>query len=191
MKLRLTEQELVNLIKEIIAESEENPKLLDVPHYLQSDDSTCGPASLRMVMAFYGLEMTEEDLAGACGHTYELGCRSEDMACAAKSLGFDVYFKNNSTIEELSRLVNAGAPVIVDWFCGDPPEGHSSVVIGVSDKNIYILDPYLEEMRVVAKEDFRRCWFDFYETPITPDNLYVGQIMVLRPNKDFKSNVPS
>lgn len=181
MKLRLSEQELIGLIQKIVEETEESVRLLDVPHYLQSDDSTCGPASLRMVMAFYGLEISEEDLAGACGHSYELGCRSEDMACAAKSLGFDVHLKNNSTIEELSRLVNAGAPVIVDWFCGDPPEGHSSVVVGVSDKNIYILDPYLEEMRVVAKEDFRRCWFDFYETPITPDNLYVGQIMVLRP----------
>lgn len=188
MKLRLTEKELVTFIKEVISESENPPRLLDVPHYLQSDDSTCGPASLRMVMAFYGLEISEEDLAGACGHTYELGCRSEDMACAARTLGFEVLLKNNSTIEELSRLVNAGVPVIVDWFCGDPPEGHSSVVIGVSDKNIYILDPYLEEMRVVAKEDFRRCWFDFYETPITPDNLYVGQIMVLRPTSDIKKN---
>ena len=47
------------------------------------------------------------------------------------------------------------------------------------------MDPYLEEMRKVTKEDFRRCWFDFYETPITPDNLYVGQIMVLKPNQNF------
>ena len=187
MKLRLTEQELVKFIKRVILESENLPKLLDVPHYLQSDDSTCGPASLRMVMSFYGLDLSEEDLAGACGHSYELGCKSEDMACAARELGFEVLLKNNSTIDELSRLVNAGVPVIVDWFCGDPPEGHSSVVIGVSEKNIYILDPYLEEMRVVAKEDFRRCWFDFYETPITPDNLYVGQIMVLRPKKNFSS----
>lgn len=188
MKFRLTEGELIKMIKEIIKESEQPPRLLPVPHYLQSDDSTCGPTSLRMVMAFYGLEVSEEDLAIACGHTYELGCRSEDMACAAKSLGFEVLLKNNSTIDEISRLVNAGVPVIVDWFCGDPPEGHSSVVIGVSDKNIYILDPYLEEMRVVAKEDFRRCWFDFYETPITPDNLYVGQIMVLRPTSDINKN---
>ena len=189
MKLRLTEQELVKFIKRVILESENLPKLLDVPHYLQSDDSTCGPASLRMVMSFYGLDLSEEDLAGACGHSYELGCKSEDMACAARELGFEVLLKNNSTIDELSRLVNAGVPVIVDWFCGDPPEGHSSVVIGVSEKNIYILDPFLEEMRVVAKEDFRRCWFDFYETPITPGNLYVGQIMVLKPNQNFRKTL--
>ena len=149
MKFRLTEGELIKMIKEIIKESEQPPRLLPVPHYLQSDDSTCGPASLRMVMAFYGLEVSEEDLAIACGHSYELGCRSEDMACAAKAMGFDVHFKNNSTIEELSRLVNAGAPVIVDWFCGDPPEGHSSVVIGVSDTDIYILDPFLEMIKKI------------------------------------------
>ena len=175
---------LRSLIKQIINESSV-PKILDVPHYLQSDDSTCGPASLRMVMSYYGLYLSEKDIAEACAHTYELGCRSEDMACAARELGFEVLLKNNSTIEELVRLVNAGVPVIVDWFCGDPPEGHSSVVVGASDENLYILDPYLEEMRVVSKYDFRRCWFDFYETPITPDNLYVGQIMVLRPKKDF------
>jgi len=187
MKLRITESELVELISRIteqIEEDDDNPRLLKVPHYLQSDDSTCGPASLRMVFAYYGLELSEKDIAEACQHTYELGCKSEDMACTAESLGFDVYFKNNSTIEELEQLVNAGAPVIVDWFCGDPPEGHSSVVVGVGKNNIYILDPFLEEMRVVSKYDFRRCWFDFYETPITPQNLYVGQIMVIRPKKN-------
>ena len=188
MKVRLTEQELIKLIRQVIQE-EELPNLLDVPHYIQSDDSTCGPASLRMVMGFYGLDISEKDLAGACGHTYELGCRSEDMACAAEALGFDVILKNNSTISELSQIVNSGFPVIVDWFCGDPPEGHSSVVIGVDEKHIYILDPYLEEMRKVTKEDFRRCWFDFYETPITPDNLYVGQIMVLKPNQNFRKSI--
>ena len=188
MEFRITESELVSLINKIINEAEESVNLIDVPHYLQSDDSTCGPASLRMVMSFYGLELSEEDIAGACGHSYELGCRSEDMACAAKSLGFEVLLKNNSTVDEISKLVNAGVPVIVDWFCGDPPEGHSSVVIGVSEKNLYILDPYLEEMRVVPKEDFRRCWFDFYETPISPDNLYVGQIMVLRPTSKVGKN---
>ena len=186
MKIRLSEQELVDLIYRLVEQENETPKrLLEVPHFIQSDDSTCGPASLRMVMAYYGLNLSEEDIAGACGHTYELGCRSEDMACAAKALGFDVVLKNDSTIEELESLVNSGMPVIVDWFCGDPPEGHSSVVIGASENYLYILDPYLEEMRVVSKYDFRRCWFDFYETPINPNNLYVGQIMVLRPKKNF------
>ena len=184
MKINLTEQELVNLVQRLVEEVNETPtKILDVPHYLQSDDSTCGPASLRMVFAYYGQIYSEKDIAEVCDHTYELGCKSEDMACAAESMGFDVYIKNNSSIEEVERLINVNVPVIVDWFCGDPPEGHSSVVIGYNDNNLFILDPYLEQMRVVSKADFTRCWFDFYETPITPTNLYVGQIIVIRPGK--------
>lgn len=187
MKIKLTKEELVNLIKETVENLNEQPKkILDVPHYLQSDDSTCGPASLRMVFAYYDYYLSEKDIAEACDHTYELGCKSEDMACAAESLGFDVYLKNNSTIEEVIRLIDANVPVIVDWFCGDPPEGHSSVVIGYNDDNLFILDPYLEEMRIVSKFDFRRCWFDFYETPINPQNLYVGQIIVIRPKAGMK-----
>lgn len=183
--LKLTEGELVSLIKNIISEIKDEPEikptLLDVPHFLQSDDSTCGPASLRMVFAYYGVDRSEQSISQACKHTYELGCQGEDMVCAAEMFGFDAFIKNNSTVRELREYVNRGIPVIVDWFCGDPPEGHSSVVIGVSNKNVYILDPWLEEMRVVAIEDFRRCWFDFRETPITPDNLYVGQIMIITP----------
>lgn len=183
--LKLTESELVSLIKNIISEVKDEPEikptLLDVPHFLQSDDSTCGPASLRMVFAYYGVNRSEKSISQACKHTYELGCQGEDMVCAAEMFGFNAFIKNNSTVKELREYVNRGIPVIVDWFCGDPPEGHSSVVVGVSNKNVYILDPWLEEMRVVAIEDFRRCWFDFRETPITPDNLYVGQIMIITP----------
>ena len=182
MKKILTEKELVKLINLIVEDLNETPtKILKVPHYLQSDDSSCGPASLRMVFAYYGKFYSEEDIKEICDHTYELGCKSEDMVCAAEAIGFKVYLKNNSTIDEVIRLIDANVPVIVDWFCGDPPEGHSSVVIGYNDNNLFILDPYLEEMRVVSKYDFRRCWFDFYETPITPENLYVGQIIVVRP----------
>jgi predicted double-glycine peptidase len=181
-KFRLNQSELVNLIKEIVNEVE-RPKILDVPHFIQTDDSTCGPASLKMVFAYYGKDLTEKQIAYACNHTYEFGCQGEDMVCAANHFGFNVFLKNNSTIKDIERYIDMKIPVIVDWFCGDPPEGHSSVVIGYSEKNLYILDPWLEEMRIVTKSDFRRCWFDFRETPITPENLYVGQVIVITPKK--------
>jgi len=180
--IKLKQSELVGLIRQVLAETEETDiEILDVPHYLQSDDSTCGPASLRMVFAYWGVSRSEEVIREVCAHTYELGCQSEDMVCAAQVFGFNAFLKNNSTISELRKYISQGIPVIVDWFCGDPPEGHSSVVIGMSNLNVYILDPFLEEMRVVPIQDFRRCWFDFRETPIAPDNLYVGQIMIITP----------
>lgn len=160
-------------------------KTINVPHFLQSDDSLCGPACLRMVLAFWGIKKTEQELALACNHTYEKGCQGEDMVSAARQFGFDAFIKNNSDVKELKGYVDLGIPIIVDWFCGDLPEGHSSVVVGVDDENVYMLDPWLDEMRVVTIYDFKRCWFDFRETPITPDNLYVSQIMVILPKFTF------
>lgn len=160
-------------------------KTINVPHFLQSDDSLCGPACLRMVLAFWGIKKSEKELAVACNHTYEKGCQGEDMVRAAKQFGFDATIKNGADIKELKSLIDLGIPVIVDWFCGDIPEGHSSVVVGVDEYYVYILDPWIEDMRLVPINDFIRCWFDFRETPITPDNLYVSQIMVITPKFTF------
>lgn len=168
-------------IRVILKTNLEYPKLLNVPHLLQSDYSTCGVICLKMVMAYYGKDISEQIIKKACNHTYELGCTSYDMANAAKGFGFDVYLKNNSSITELEYFVNNGFPVIIDWFCGDLPDGHSSVVVGINDEYLYIIDPLEKDIREISKEDFIRCWFDFTETPISKDNLYVAQIMVLEP----------
>jgi hypothetical protein len=108
MNLQLTEKQLVQFISQIVEQMEEStPKLLDVPHYIQSDDSTCGPASLRMVFAYYGVNLSEEDIADACNHTYELGCKSEDMVCVAESLGFDVCAKCGRKLWTFNSVVRA------------------------------------------------------------------------------------
>lgn len=185
-KLLLSEREFVKFIQRIIKEMEDdNLRILKVPHFIQSDDSTCGPASLKMVFAYYGVNLEEKEIAYACNHTYEYGCQGEDMVCAANHFGFDVFLRNNSTVSDIEKFIDKGIPVIVDWFCGDPPEGHSSVVVGYDNKHLYILDPYLEEMRIVTKQDFVRCWFDFKTVPITPDpsNLYVSQIIIVTPKR--------
>jgi ABC-type bacteriocin/lantibiotic exporter with double-glycine peptidase domain len=158
---------------------------IDVPHFIQSDDSLCGPACLKMVLAYWGFNISEKDLATACNHTYQKGCQDIDMIKAAQSYGFNAFIKNNSDISELKRYVDHKIPVIVDWFCGDLPEGHSSVVVGVDNNNVYMLDPWVEDTRIIPIDDFIRCWFDFRETPISPNNLYVRQIMIITPKFIF------
>ena len=153
--------------------------MLNVPYFRQSDDSLCGTASLRMVFAYYGHHYTEEEISKLCNHTYEFGCTNEDMKRAAISLGFDCYIKDKAELSDIKEQIKLGNPVIVDWFCGDLPDGHASVVVGIDGKFIYILDPLVEDVREIELEDFYRIWFDFLETPITPLNLTVRQLIVI------------
>ena len=91
-------------------------------HYRQSDDSLCGPACIRTVLKHYGKEISEEEIAKLCNHTYELGTTDADMKRAVEALGFQVYIQNFSDFDDIYFWLKLGCPVIVDWFYGDNSE---------------------------------------------------------------------
>lgn len=155
--------------------------MIKLKPFIQSDDSLCGPASLKMVLDYHGIDVTEEELAVAMNHTYASGCTNEDIARAARAYGMLSMSTEYATFKDLEWSLNKGYPVIIDWFCGDIPDGHASVVVGLDDMYIYIQDPLYEEVRTLTREDFYRVWFDFRETPISPDNLVIRYALMLIP----------
>lgn len=61
---------------------------MTVPHYYQSDASTCGAACLRMLFAALGVTQEEAILAQAC-QTMPLGCTLTDLVQGTKTLGLE------------------------------------------------------------------------------------------------------
>lgn len=146
--------------------------LLPVPPFKQTDDSRCGPASIKMVLGYYGIEATEAELCERCGWTYDLGCTNSKMVKAIRSYGLNCVLYDNSAIGDISEWLRAGLPVIVDWFSpgirpglGDMPDGHSSVVVGIDETFIYLLDPEIGDVRTIRREEFMRVWFDWQGAP--------------------------
>lgn len=151
--------------------------MLELKPFIQSDDSLCGPACMKMVLDYYGISIEEQELAKMVNHTYELGCTNEAMEQAFQRLGFKVFYKTNATIEDLDLFTSLNMPVIVDWF--PEGEGHSSIVLGVSSGCVLIQDPLEYHGKAIKKEDFNRCWFDFTGDVITSDNLVPRYMMVI------------
>lgn len=149
--------------------------------FIQSDDSLCGPACLKMVLDYYGVQVSEEELAKEMNHTYEYGCTNEDIVNTARNYGFICSSSVYTGFKDIEWAIENNIPVIVDWFSGDIPDGHSSIIIGIDDENIYLQDPLYEEPRTIKKEDFYRVWFDFKDTPIRPDNLVIRFAAVVIP----------
>ncbi len=138
----------------------------------------CGPAALKMVFDYYGLEMTEKKLSRFCRSTPERGTRAENMLKAASRLGFRGYIKNFATLADIKKLVlKKKIPVIVDFFSVD--EGHYAVVRGIDAKNIYIEDPEYGLMRTIKLSDFKRVWFDFPGPYIKSKNDLVLRRMIV------------
>lgn len=148
----------------------------------------CGPASLKMVLEYYGTEKIEKELAELCGTNPDLGTSDEGLKRAAEHLGFTVEIKNNSTFDDIRQWLDKKVPVIVNWFTrgridyndSEVPDGHLSVVTGLDDKYIYLQDPEIGELRKISRDDFMKVWFDFRGEYIKDwDEMIIRQLIAV------------
>ena len=147
----------------------------------------CGPASLKIVLDYYGAEKSEKELAKLCGARKDLGTDERGIKRAAESLGFRVQIKNNSNFKDIEKWLDKKVPVIVNWFTrgrqdyseSEVADGHYSVVARLDDKYIYLQDPEIGKIRKIGKADFLTVWFDFSGKYIKANELIVRQMIVV------------
>lgn len=151
-------------------------------------EGMCGPASLKIVLAYFNIEKSENELAELVGVT-ELGSNAEGIIKAVQNLGLTAEEHNESSFEDIQAWLDKKVPVIVNWFTrgrGDYPatavaDGHYSVVAGLDENYIYLQDPEIGDLRKIAKDDFMRVWFDFSGETIRSNELIVRQLIAIYP----------
>lgn len=149
-------------------------------------EGMCGPASLKIVLDYFGVDKTETELADLMGKT-ALGTDAESIAAAAKSLGFEAVVKNESDFGDIQTWLGKKVPVIVNWFTrgradysdSEVADGHYSVVSGLDSENIYLQDPELGALRTIKRDDFKKVWFDFADEFISRDGLIIRQLIAV------------
>jgi ABC-type bacteriocin/lantibiotic exporter with double-glycine peptidase domain len=164
-------------------------KLLSVKPFQETlRGGYCGPASLKMVLDYYGIDKSEEEVALACNRDSSLGTDDDSIKKAAESYGFKVKIENNSSFGDISKWLDKSVPVIVNWFTRgridyndeDVPDGHYSAVVGLDDKYIYLQDPEIGGLRKLNRDDFMRVWFDFKTDHITSwEDMIIRQLIAV------------
>ncbi len=147
----------------------------------------CGPASLKIVLDYYGMNKSEQELAQLTKLVPGLGIDDKNIARAAESLGLKVQIKNESTFNDIEEWLKKGVPVIVDWFTrgrsdyknSEVADGHYSVVVGLDDEYVYLQDPETGSERKIAREDFMKVWFDFTGHYLKPNELIIRQLIAI------------
>lgn len=137
----------------------------------------CGPASVKMVLDFYGITMSELAIADAAG-TSSAGTSAKGLIKAVRQFGYRAHIVDRASFAEMEHFLDQSIPVIVDWFSQD--EGHYSVAVGLDDTNIYLQDPELAALRTLDRETFYRVWFDFSGPFISsPDEIILRRMIVI------------
>ncbi|MCF8051361.1 MAG: DUF2817 domain-containing protein [Desulfobacterales bacterium] len=137
-----------------------------------------------MVLAFFGVKITEKKLVEISGCTQSCGVMTEGLVRAAQELGFRAKIKDFSDLKDIDEWVNRKKiPVIVDWFAFEG--GHYSVVSGIDKENIYLEDPSLGHRRAMKLSTFKRLWFDFPTDYLkSKDDLIIRRMIVIdKPGK--------
>jgi predicted deacylase len=138
----------------------------------------CGPASLKMVLDFFGVKITEKKLVDLSGCSSIRGIEAEGLVRAARKLGFQAKIKDFSDLKDIHEWVNRKKkPVIVDWFAFEG--GHYSVVSGIDKENIYLEDPSLGHRRAMKLATFKRLWFDFPNDYLKSKNELIIRRMIV------------
>lgn len=119
----------------------------------------CGPASLKMVLGYYGVNKSESVLAKLSGASRSRGVEAKGLLRATAKLGFKGELKDYAGFGDIKRYLKQNIPVIVDWFSQD--DGHYSVAVGLDKRFIYLQDPEIGKIRKLKLEVFKRVWFDF------------------------------
>lgn len=149
--------------------------------------SMCGPASLKIVLNYHGVDKTEADLAVLTDNDSDLGTTAEKIKMAAESLGFKVVIKNECEFTDIEEWLDNDVPVIVDWLTKGRQDysesvvadGHYSVVAGLDEEYIYLQDPEIGKIRKLKRDDFMRVWFDFKGKYLKQEELIIRQIIAV------------
>lgn len=136
---------------------------LPVPLTPQQTDHTCGPASIKAVMAYYGVAASEEALAKLVHCSRAIGTDFPPMQEGLKTLGWESRLRKNATLGDLiESLKNKIPPLVVIQGWGNAEgwaNGHYVVVVGIDDERVVVMDPlFKEDFQTWPISDFLTRW---------------------------------
>lgn len=142
---------------------------LPVPHFEQSRDGYCLPACVRMVLAYYGRYVMEQQLVTILG-THSFGGPISHVS-KLQQWGYHITYQP-LTVAALKSYVNGRVPVIAWVWTGmltyaNNETSHVVVVTGYDDAHVFLHDPaMLEAPQMVVWDSFLAAWAEYDEKAV-------------------------
>ena len=137
-------------------------KVAKVAPYQQATQHTCSAACLKAVLDHYGFEGDEHDIAGFIGVRQKGGAETDQIANAARRLGFDCFEYSFDSLEQAKFLTDQDIPIIADiQSFNHPGSGHYVVIADIDDESVHIMDPNTPgNERIISHQEADERWWD-------------------------------
>ena len=132
----------------------------EVPYVRQNDTYWCGPASLTMVLNYWGVNVTQEEVAVEIYDPATNLTHISEMRSYPQEHGFKTEELNGS-INHLKKWISKGSPLIVlQKFSLQNAYGHYRVIVGYDDEKELVItfDPILGSNYNITYTEFTELW---------------------------------
>lgn len=137
-------------------------KTAEVLPYQQNTQWTCSAACLKAVLAHHGKNVSELDLVNAIGAKEGRGAECDEIAAAARKLGFLAFEYSFTSIDQAKVLLDQDIPIICDiQSFNHPGKGHYVVMVAADDLDVELMDPNSPgNWRALQRKEMDRRWWD-------------------------------
>lgn len=138
-------------------------KKIAIPHFEQVTDYSCGPACVRMVLGYYGIEADPPFLIQLLGATEDTGTSTDAFSRIAHVYELEYLSQEHATVDTIIHFIENDIPVIANYICQRDEEGHFIVIYGYDDKQFYFSDPTYGQDETITFEKFLPRWRAHFE----------------------------
>lgn len=130
-----------------------------VPFFRQVEHYTCGPASLRMILAYLGKTIKEDELAAIARTRSSRGTPRWAMSYLSRTHA-GMHVMKHARWEDLRKALQWG-PVMVNYVEPEDDIGHYAVVTGYEKGEVILNDPWNGEDFHLSAPEFRKRWLNY------------------------------
>lgn len=173
--------------------------LLKSAGFVSQTFNNCGPATLSMILKFYGKEVGQ-DILGQQMRPYQIpngdnddkSIFADEFVTYAQKYGFEALSRPNGDLETLKKSTANGIPVVVrTWLHPGEDIGHFRVVRGYDDTRQVVIqdDSYQGANIEYSYQDFIDMWqpFNYGYMLVYPKEKEPIVQAILKENRDEKS----
>ncbi len=129
--------------------------------YVSQTWNNCGPASTSEVLAYWGIERTQDQAAAYLRADGGQGMQPYGWPSYARSLGLHALLGVNGTERLVKALIANGFPIIANQVVSTTdPTRHYRPIVGYDDANktFTVMDPYMGPNYSISYADFNKIW---------------------------------
>lgn len=133
-----------------------------IPFFKQKNDYYCGPATLQMTLAHFGVKVSSQDeLAKAAKTNKKTGTSALNLVRALRLYKMGVRAGNGKTLPALTQALHEDKVVIICYTEPILEWGHYAIVERITDKRITLIDSDARTGKTsLMLDEFMQRWHD-------------------------------